>query len=945
MILGGSFFIMSSQEKDYKDTLNLPVTNFPMRANLAKREPAFLKFWQEKDIYHKALKAREGASERFVLHDGPPYANGNIHLGTAFNKVLKDFIVKYKMMTGRYAPYVPGWDTHGLPIELRALRDSHISKDGVDPLELRRRCRETALHFLNVQREQFMRLGGLGEWEKPYVTLNPGYERHELDAFADMVDKDLIYRGLKPVYWCIDCQTALAAGEIEYWDEESPSVYAAYPLPGAAKRFPQLEGKDVYVVIWTTTPWTLPSSAAVAVHPRYEYGFYACGDRVYCLAVDLKDAVCAAAGLALGDPLLVVPGAELEGLTGTHPFYDDHEVLVVLADYVELDMGSGCIHTSPGHGVEDYETGVRYGLRIASSVDSTGRFEQDVPVVAGMSLEEGGAKALEMLRARGRLLGQGKLMHSYPHCWRCKKPVIFRATDQWFIDVTKFKDEALHVIDDAVRWIPGWGHDRIYNMVQTRSDWCISRQRVWGVPVPAMHCKDCGAFTLTADRIRTLAERVNGDPEGTSIWWSRSLQDLFGDRALCDQCGSHNVEKDSNILDVWFDSGVSHLAVLNEDFGLSWPCEMYLEGSDQHRGWFQSSLLTSVAIKGRAPYGSVLTHGFILDGEGRKMSKSLGNTILPEEIVDESGADILRLWVASTDYRNDVRISKGIIKGLSETYRRIRNTARFLLGNLHDFNPGGDAVPYERMLSMDRWILDRLQRAIERVRGAMEDYEFHMPMSTIHSFCVNELSAFYLDVSKDRLYVEAADSLTRRSAETAMWEVLSALTRMLAPLLSFTAEEIWQEMRSLDPSLAESVFLTDFPTADRARVDDGLDALWENALTLRGAVSRMLEGLRADKTIGTSLEAAVQVKRSRITDLAMEGFTPQELADVCIVSRFDFVDELTLPRRFKDTETGIDAAGGFTEGTKCPRCWKYSDAADGEGLCPRCAAVLREMDC
>lgn len=933
---------MSSQEKDYKDTLNLPVTNFPMRANLAKREPEFLKLWQEKDIYHKAVNARRSSPDRFVLHDGPPYANGNIHIGTAFNKVLKDFIVKYKTMTGRYAPYVPGWDTHGLPIELRALKDSNITKDGVDPLELRKKCTETAMHFLDVQREQFMRLGVLGEWEHPYVTLKPDFEFHELNAFADMVEKGLIYRGLKPVYWCVECQTALAAGEIEYWDEESPSVFAAYPLPDAAKKFSQLAGKDVYVVIWTTTPWTLPSSAAVAVHPRYEYGFYQSGDRVYCFAVELKDSVCAATGLSLGEPLLVVPGAELDRLKGFHPFYDDREILVVLADYVELGTGSGCVHTSPGHGVEDYETGIRYGLRIYSSVDHAGFFMKDMPVVAGMSLAEGGNKALEMLRDRGRLLGQGKLMHSYPHCWRCKKPVIFRATAQWFIDVAKFKEEALRVIDNEVRWIPSWGHDRIYNMVESRSDWCISRQRVWGVPVPALRCRDCGEFTLTPELVRALADKVKDDPEGTSIWWSRSLQELFGDRAACSHCGSRNVEKDSNILDVWFDSGVSHMSVLNEDFGLSWPCEMYLEGSDQHRGWFQSSLLTSVAITGRAPYSEVLTHGFILDGEGRKMSKSLGNTILPEEIVNESGADILRLWVASTDYRNDVRISKGIIKGLSETYRRIRNTARFLLGNLHGFDPRKDTLPCDRMLPMDRWILDRLHHVIDKARAALEDYEYHAPTSTIHAFCVNELSAFYLDVSKDRLYVEAPNSLARRSAQTAMWEVLSALTRMLAPILSFTAEEIWQEMRGMDPSLPESVFLADFPAADKSKMDDKLDELWENALLLRSAVSRMLEGLRADKTIGTSLEAAVQVKADKSTELARKAFTPQELADICIVSRFDFVDELTLPRKVKDGETGIEMAAGFTAGTKCPRCWKYSDAADAEGLCPRCAAVMRE---
>ena len=946
---------MSTNEKDYKDTLNLPVTDFPMRANLAKREPGFLEFWREHDIYHKAVNARK-EGERFVLHDGPPYANGDIHIGTGFNKILKDLLLKSRMMMGRYTPYVPGWDTHGLPIELRSLRDGGLSKlgTGIDPVDLRKRCKATALHYLDVQREEFKRLGVLAEWDHPYLTLDPKFEHRELHAFADMVEKGLIYRGLKPVYWCTDCQTALAAGEIEYWDESSPSVYVAYPMPKIAEKFPQLAGKDVYVVIWTTTPWTLPSSMAVALHPQYEYGFYECVggsggqsiplssnvNRVYLLAVGLKDAVCRDTGLSMGEPLFVVKGAELERLTAVHPFYDERDVQLVLADYIVLDSGTGCVHTAPGHGVEDYETGVRYNIDIYNPVDGSGHYLPDTPIVGGMSLEEGGKKSLELIQARGRLLGSGKIMHSYPHCWRCKNPVIFRATDQWFINVAKFKDEALKLIDNDIKWIPDWGHDRIYNMVSSRSDWCISRQRVWGVPVPALRCKDCGAFTLTPDRIRMLAEKVKDAPDGTSIWWSESLESLLGDKAVCDHCGSHNVEKDSNILDVWFDSGVSHMSVLNENFGLTWPCEMYLEGSDQHRGWFQSSLLTAVAIKGQAPYKEVLTHGFTLDGEGRKMSKSLGNTVAPQEVIDQFGAEILRLWVASSDYRNDVRVSMNILKGLSETYRRIRNTARFLLGNLHDFKPGVNDLPYDKLPSMDRWILDRLHRVIGRARKGFEDYEFHVPTSAIHSFCVNELSAFYLDVNKDRLYTEGTDSTERRGAQTAMWEVLSALTRMLAPILSFTAEEIWQEMKKIDTSLPESVFLANFPEQDASKLDDGLDALWEEALTLRGAVSRMLEGLRANKTIGTSLEAAVQVKKADSLKRAAASFTPEELADICIVSQFEWADAPSLDVKFRDDETGLELAAGRAKGTKCPRCWKYTEHADADGLCPRCARVL-----
>jgi isoleucyl-tRNA synthetase len=561
-----------------------------------------------------------------------------------------------------------------------------------------------------------------------------------------------------------------------------------------------------------------------------------------------------------------------------------------------------------------------------------------------MDIDSGGKKALSLIAERGRLLGSGTIMHSYPHCWRCKKPVIFRATEQWFISVSKFRERALEVIDNEVRWIPEWGHDRIYNMVRDRSDWCISRQRIWGVPIPALSCADCGEHSLTSQRVRRFAEKVKNAPDGCSIWWDKQMtpEAIFGDLALCDACGSHNVSKDSNIIDVWFDSGISHFAVLNTREGHEWPTELYLEGSDQHRGWFQSSLLTAVAVKNKAPYKQVLTHGFILDGEGRKMSKSLGNSVFPQEVVDEYGADILRLWVASTDYRNDVRISKTIMKSLAETYRRIRNTARFLLGNLHGFDPKKHSVPREKMLPMDRWILSRLNRVIERAGDGFENYEYHLPTYAIHSFCVTELSSFYLDVSKDRLYVEGTDSLTRRSAQTAMWEVLSAVTRMLATILSFTSEEIWQAMRTIDPSLPESVFLSDFPKPDAKAIDESLDAQWEKVLTLRGAVSRMLEGLRASKAIGTSLEAHVQVKKTEdLTDI-LSSFSLQEMADVAIVSKFEWVDALTLEKIITDEETGYEMAVAFTPGVKCPRCWKYSETPGEDNLCPRCAGVLKE---
>ncbi|MDR2522676.1 MAG: isoleucine--tRNA ligase [Synergistaceae bacterium] len=928
---------MCKEKKDYKETLNLPVTDFPMRGSLTKREPEFLRFWRENDTYHKMLRRREGA-ETFILHDGPPYANARIHIGTAFNKVLKDFIPKYNLMAGRYSPFVPGYDTHGLPIELRVLKDENMSKDA-DPVELREKCSEFAHKYIGVQTEEFQRLGVFGEWDDPYVTLKPEYESMELESFADMVNKDLVYRGLKPVYWCVDCQTALAAGEIEYWDESSPSVTIAYPMLDAAAKFPQLAGKEPHVLIWTTTPWTLAASMAVALHSQYEYGFYEAGGKTCLFAVELRDAVAKETGLPFGEPLLRVKGAELEGLTALHPFYDERKIPLILAGYVLLDSGTGCVHTAPGHGTEDFESGVKYGIDVYNPVDDGGVYLGDTPLLGGMDIESGGKKALELIKERGRLLAESTIMHSYPHCWRCKKPVIFRATEQWFIAVSKFRDKALEVIED-VRWIPDWGRDRFRNMVRDRSDWCISRQRIWGVPIPSLLCGDCGAHSLTSARVRLFAEKVKNAPKGCSIWWEQTPQELFGDLAVCDACGSRNVSKDGDIIDVWFDSGVSHFVVLNTRPGHVWPTGIYLEGTDQHRGWFQSSLLTAVAVKGQAPYRQVLTHGFILDAEGRKMSKSQGNSVPPQEIVNEYGADILRLWVASTDYRSDVRISAPIMRALAETYRRIRNTARFLLGNLHGFDPKEHSVPREKMLLMDRWVLSKLNRLAERAGEGFENYEYHLPTAMIHSFCVNELSAFYLDVSKDRLYVEAPDSLTRRSAQTAMWEVLLTVTRILAPILSFTAEEIWQKTRKIDPSLPESVFLTDFPRPSPKESSDELEALWDKVLTLRGAVSRTLETLRASKTIGTSLEAHVQVKRAESLAEVVSSFTLQEMADIAIVSKFEWAEELEPEKTVRDEDTSYEMSVNFTPGSKCPRCWKYTETPMKDGLCPRCAGVL-----
>lgn len=924
--------------QDYKATLNLPETDFPMRANLAKREPEFLKFWENIGAYHKMIKKREG-KQMFVLHDGPPYANGHIHIGTAMNKILKDFFPKYKSMTGWYAPYVPGWDTHGLPIELNFLKSEGASgKEKLDPVALRENCTKYAYKFLDIQREEFKRLGVFGEWDNPYITLKPEYEAIELGAFASMVDNGYVSRGLKPVHWCVDCQTALAAGEIEYWDESSPSVYISYPMPEMSKKL----GKETYVIIWTTTPWTLPASMAVALHPEYQYGFYEADGKLYLMASELKPGVVDATGISFGEPVKTCKGKDLEGEFALHPYIDERKLPLVLADYVLLDSGTGCVHTAPGHGTEDYETGVRYGIEIYNPVNGSGFFLKDTPFVGGLNLEEGGKKALSIIEDRGRLLKLVKMQHSYPHCWRCKKPVIFRATEQWFVSVSDFKGRALECIDNEIKFIPTWGHDRIYNMVRDRSDWCISRQRIWGVPIPALACEDCGEFMMTGDSIRLFADKVKNSPDGCTLWWKLSPEEIFGEHAKCPKCGSKNMRKDNNIIDVWFDSGCSHFSVLESSEwkgNLEWPATLYLEGADQHRGWFQSSLLISVAVRGKAPYKEILTHGFVMDGKGMKMSKSLGNVIAPQEIIDEYGADVLRLWVASTDYRNDVRCSKDIMKTHSETYRRIRNTARFMLGNLKGFDPQKNMVPIESMLSMDRWILSQLNQVEKKVRANFEEAELHASVSAIHQFCVNELSAFYLDANKDRLYAEKTDSIARRSAQSSMWRVLSALTRMLAPILSFTSEEVWQEMRKIDLTLPETVFMADFPKPDEAAIDPELDALWEKVLEMRGAMSRVLEQSRAAGEIGQSLEACVVVEKSGgLLDEISRKFTAQELEEIAIISKFSWADK--LEGGIKDTETEIVLKVTKASDTmkKCPRCWRYF-SADTE-LCPRCTEVL-----
>lgn len=917
---------------DYKNTLQLPETEFPMRAGLPRKEPEIVKFWEETKVYEK-IQQRNASGPSFMFHDGPPYANGDIHIGHALNKSLKDFVVKYRSMRGFYCPYVPGWDTHGLPIELKVLQSEKIDKDSIDPLELRRRCAESAHQWMNVQRDGMIRLGCFSDWAHPYMTLMPEFEAEELGALATMVEKELVYRGSKPVYWCIDCQTALAAAEIEYGDEASPSLFVAYQMEDLSKRFEALKERNVNVVVWTTTPWTLPASMAVALNPHSQYGFYEADERVLLLACALVSSVAKATDLTLGEPLMTCTGSDLEGLRATHPWLDRVTPLVV-ADYVTLDSGTGCVHTAPGHGVEDYETGVRYGIDIYNPVDGTGRFLPNTPLVGGLSLKDGASLVIKTLTENGRLLAQQKIVHSYPHCWRCHKPVIFRSTDQWFINVEAFRDRALQVIDNEVEWIPAWGHDRIYNMVSERSDWCISRQRIWGVPIPAFTCSHCGSVTLTADRVRAVQQKVAQG--GCDVWWAQSSVELLGEElATCPHCEHHFMDKGRDILDVWFDSGVSHFSVLRTRPELSWPADLYLEGSDQHRGWFQTSLLSSVAVTDEAPYRAVLTHGFIVDGDGRKMSKSLGNVVAPQKIIEKYGADILRLWVASTDYRSDIRISNQIVDALAESYRRIRNTARYLLGNLHGFDPARDSVAVSSMPEFDRWIMSRLHQVIRKVNGGYESYEFHVPTMTIHQFCVNELSSIYLDASKDRLYADGTDELSRRACQTVMWHLLMAMTPMLAPVLSFTAEEIWQQARRFLPELPESVFLIAWPEADQSLIDEELNSRWELILEARSSVTKALETARSSGVIGQALEADVKVT---LPEKYAGLLSEEDWAMVCITSSFK-LEELCLSER---DEHGIAVLVTPSTGAKCPRCWKYSNTYHEEGLCSRCAAVLAQ---
>lgn len=914
---------------DYRKTLNLPKTDFPMKANLPKREPEILKMWESKGIYRKALEQSKGR-KKYVLHDGPPYANGNIHIGTALNKILKDIIVKSKFMAGYHSPYVPGWDCHGLPVEHEVEKSLGMSKAELSTVEIRRRCREYAAKFVEIQREEFKRLGVFGSWEEPYLTMDFRYQATIVREFGKFLLNGSVYKGKKPVHWCPTCRTALAEAEVKYEDHRSPSIYVKFRMTSPPPPL-QDRGKPVSVVIWTTTPWTIPANLAIALHPDFTYVAVDVGQEVYLLAEALLETVMGKFGIPDYQVVSKFYGRELEGWKARHPLYD-RDSLIVLAPYVTLEVGTGCVHTAPGHGQEDYETGIKYGLEIYSPVDDDGRFTEEVPFFAGQFVFDANTAVNQKLTEAGALLKEEEMVHSYPHCWRTNDPIIFRATEQWFIsmDKTGLRQNALQAIN-GVNWIPPWGRDRIYGMIENRPDWCVSRQRAWGIPIPVFYCSTCRQTLVnqkTIDHVAGLFEE-----RGADVWFEEDPDRLLPEGTQCPGCGGKKFVKETDILDVWFDSGVSWAAVLENRKDLEYPASLYLEGSDQHRGWFHSSLLTSVGTRGKAPYGSVLTHGFVVDGEGKKMSKSAGNVVAPEEVIQRLGADVLRLWVSAEDYRDDIKISEEILKRLADGYFKIRNTFRFLLGNLYDFNPEKDWVAASDLPEIDRWALHRLQKLISRVREAYERFEFHIVYHSIQNFCAVEMSSTYFDILKDRLYTFANRSPGRRAAQTALYEILSGLARLIAPILSFTSEEVWQHLPGGDGK-AESIHLTSFPEVREEFLNEALNERWERIWELRAEVTKALEKARKEKKIGLSLDAQVHLYLPE-KDYEFFQSISSDLKALFIVS------SVSLHRTERERRVEVLRA----EGEKCERCWNY-DLSVGKHpehpkACDRCVEVLR----
>ncbi|MGA3083768.1 MAG: isoleucine--tRNA ligase [Thermodesulfobacteriota bacterium] len=926
---------------EYKETLNLPKTDFPMKANLARKEPEWLKHWESMCLYQKIRESSEGR-KKFILHDGPPYANGNIHMGTALNKIVKDIIVKSRQMSGFDAPYVPGWDCHGLPIEHQVDLELGPKRITLSQTEIRQLCRAYAEKYINIQREGFKRLGVLGEWDNPYLTMNYAYEAIIVREFGRFALQGSVYKSKKPIYWCASCKTALAEAEVEYEPHTSPSIFVAFPLiSDLTSEYPVLKGKKVSVLIWTTTPWTIPANLALAFHPDFEYVAVEQGEEVFILAKGLLEKC--AQRLSWSEPhiLTSLNPKSLEGKNCRHPLYQ-RESVMILAPYVTLEEGTGIVHTAPGHGQEDYESGLRYHLDIYSPVDDGGNFTPEVEFFAGQFVFEANDSVKERLREIKALKGEETIEHSYPHCWRCKKPVIFRATEQWFIsmEANDLRKKALAEIDRVI-WMPAWGRNRIRGMMENRPDWCLSRQRSWGVPIPAFYCQNCNNWIITGEIINHLEALVL--KQGTDIWFSSSEEQLVPPGTSCPHCQGTRFRKETDILDVWFDSGVSYAAVLEARPYLGAPADLYMEGSDQHRGWFHHSLLAAVGTRGEAPYEAVLTHGFVVDGQGKKESKSLGNVTDPEEVIKKYGAEIIRLWVSAEDYRDDVRVSQNILRQLTDAYRRIRNTCRFLLGNISDFQSARDQVPLKEMEELDQWALLQLQKVITRVKRAYEHYEFHVVYHSLYQFCTNELSAFYLDILKDRLYTSAPKSRERRSAQTALLIILKALVRLMAPILSFTAEEVWSFLSPVDKE-AESVHLTQFPDFDLPLVDEELDQRWTVLLAVRGEVTKALEQARRSQLIGNPLDARVILHLPDSLKPAIQPYV-EFLPTLFIVSQVEIHSETGPLEGAASSEIpGLIIRIEKALGEKCERCWNFRTEVgsfpEHPTICSRCHQAI-----
>jgi len=918
---------------EYKNTLNLPKTDFPIKVNHIKLEPEILSLWDTGDIYKKMLKRNSGR-QKYVLHDGPPYPNGDIHLGHALNKILKDIVVKYRSMSGYYSPFIPGWDCHGLPIETQMIKELGVKRKTMSVSDFRKDCKEYALKYVDVHKREFKRLGCVGDWENPYLTIQNKYESSIVELFGILAEKGYVYRGLKPIHWCPTDETALAEAEIEYEDEDSDSVYVKFKVISIESKSPEFKTLqdtltgDSYFVVWTTTPWTLPANVAIAAHPDHEYVAAVVGSEIYIVAEGLFEGFVNKLGIKGHKIAGKFKGKVLEGVICKHPFIE-REVPVVLDNYVTLEQGTGLVHIAPGHGEEDYQVGLKYKLPIVMPVDEKGFFTEEGGKYAGKRYDEANELIVADMKHDGSLLLSEKVKHSYPHCWRCKKPVIFRATEQWFISVdhNNLRAEALKSIGET-KWYPAWGENRIRGMVTQRPDWCISRQRSWGVPIPAFYCKKCGKPQYKGEFNKAVAELFKS--MGSDSWFTTDAKDIV--KGLkCAICGGTEFEKETDIFDVWFESGASHWAVLWGENELSWPADLYLEGSDQHRGWFQTSLLTAVGAKGRAPYKAVLTHGFTVDDQGKKMSKSLGNVVDPQIVVKEFGADVLRLWVASADFRNDMSASKDILKHVAEAFTKIRNTCRFLMSNLNDFDPKKDAIDHKNLEEIDKWASLKAQRLIERVRKAYDEFELHLVFHSIHGFCVNDLSALYFDIIKDRLYCESKSGKLRRSSQTVMHEILNIMVKLYAPILSFTAEDIW---RHTNKGTDRSVFEENMPLVDPKSIDMALETKWDRLLELRSEIYKVIESARAEKLINHPLEARVEVTIDGDDHKLLKDMEEQ-MQSILIVS------ELSVNKG--DRNIIVKKA----EGKKCERCWMYLSSVGKNSkhptLCERCSGVVDKM--